>query len=75
LAQASAQLVIFRRKVHLTMSGIVTGLCVTMAANYLLVPRFGVYGAAISTLAGNICWFLIVYGFFLRERSRAEAGR
>jgi O-antigen/teichoic acid export membrane protein len=75
LAQAAAQLVIFRRKVHLTMSGIVTGLCVTMASNYLLVPRFGVYGAAISTVAGNLCWFLIVYGFFLRERSRAEAGQ
>lgn len=71
VAQVAVLLIIFRRKIHLSLSSMLTGFSVSVLANYLLVLRFGGIGAAYGTAAGNLVWMLLVFYFNRREQKQA----
>ncbi|HNP48973.1 MAG TPA: oligosaccharide flippase family protein [Bacteroidia bacterium] len=72
LAQITALLLLFRKKVGQTFTSIVAGSIVSISASFLLVPHFGSIGAAYGTIIGNFVWFAFILIFYLRERNRMK---
>ncbi len=61
LAPMYSNYLVYFEKTHIAS---VTGLilsCVSLSLSLLLIPRYGVYGAAIVSLICNSCYFLIYY--------------
>jgi O-antigen/teichoic acid export membrane protein len=48
-------------KTHVLARGAGILIIVTLALNYLLIPRFGIFGAALATLAAYVIRFLWIY--------------
>jgi O-antigen/teichoic acid export membrane protein len=71
IAQTAILLIVFRRKVHLSLLAMLTGFAVSVLANYFLAIRYGGIGAACGTAIGNLAWMSIVV--FLRRREERIA--
>ncbi len=73
LAQVTALLLLFRKKVGQTFTSIVAGSIVSVSASFILVPVYGSMGAAIGTILGNLCWFTFIYIFYIREKNKIQS--
>jgi O-antigen/teichoic acid export membrane protein len=57
-------------KMHISSYSSVVGLCVTVAAGFMLVPRYGIYGAALTA-----CCSYLASAIYLTIKFRNETGR
>lgn len=70
LAQVTALLLMFRKKVRQTFTSIVAGSFMSVLASFLLVPRYGSMGAAIGIVMGNFFWCGFIYLFYTQEKKK-----
>jgi O-antigen/teichoic acid export membrane protein len=63
---------VYFEKTHITsITGVIICM-VTISLSLFLIPRFGIFGAALVSLACNICYFIIYY-FIIRTYTRSFA--
>ncbi len=68
LAQSTALLLLFRKKVHKSFSSILLGSIAAVVFSYLLAETHGVMGVAVSILIGNMVWAGFMYFFYRGEK-------
>ena len=67
IANVSNLILIYHRKIHLGFISVISGLAVSVTANYFLVGSYGGWGAAWATVLGNFFWMMMIYIFHRRE--------
>lgn len=60
IAQSSGLIMNYKKMVRRMLLCVITGSVVSIAINFILVPKYGAMGSAIGAIAGNGIWALIV---------------
>jgi len=71
LAQSTALLLFYKKKVHKSFSSILLGSIAAVVFAYLMAEPYGVMGVALSILIGNMVWSGFMYLFYRGERKRS----